>query len=411
MSQEIIVPRLGWSMEEGAFVGWLKPDGAVVRAGEPLFTIEGDKAAQEIESIDTGILRIAPNGPRPGDPVRVGDVLGLLVSIGAAAQAETPRPPAPQTPEPEKPNPPAVAAAVTVANAPATIPPTIAPTSPAPAEPPQPQRRAPAISPRALRIAAELGVDWIALTGSGRTGRIRERDVRAAGPKPRAVGSDTRRVIAQRMRTSLAKTAPVTLHTTADATHLVELRRHLKATLPPGSAIPSYLDMVVKATATALQRHPALNARWEDDTLVHLPVQHIGIAVDTEMGLLVPVLRDVDARAITELAVGSQALIERARARQLSAEELRGGTFTVTSLGAFGIEAFTPIINYPEIAILGVGRIQRQPVVVGDQIVARERVSLSLTFDHCALDGAPAARFLQTLVALLEHPLELTQTA
>jgi len=410
MSQEIIVPRLGWSMEEGAFVGWLKPDGAVVRAGEPLFTIEGDKAAQEIESIDTGILRIAPNGPRPGDPVRVGDVLGLLVSIGAAAQAETPRPPAPQTPEPEKPNPPAV----TVANAPATIPPTIAPASPAPAEPPPPpppQRRAPAISPRALRIAAELGVDWTALTGSGRTGRIRERDVRAAGPKPRAVGSDTRRVIAQRMRTSLAKTAPVTLHTTTDATHLVELRRHLKATLPPSSAIPSYLDMVVKATATALQRHPALNARWEDDTLVLLPVQHIGIAVDTEMGLLVPVLRDVDARAITELAVGSQALIERARARQLTAEELRGGTFTVTSLGAFGIEAFTPIINYPEVAILGVGRIQRQPVVVGDQIVARERVSLSLTFDHCALDGAPAARFLQTLVALLEHPLELTQTA
>jgi pyruvate dehydrogenase E2 component (dihydrolipoamide acetyltransferase) len=147
-----------------------------------------------------------------------------------------------------------------------------------------------------------------------------------------------------------------------------------------------------------------LNSHWEDDRIVSPDGIHIGIAVDTDAGLLVPVVRDVPRLSLKELSVRSRDLIDRARQRKLSASELQGGTFTVTSLGALGIDAFTPIINYPECSILGVGRIRRCPAVIDDQIVIREQVTLSLTFDHRITDGVPAARFLQTLSAVIENP-------
>jgi pyruvate dehydrogenase E2 component (dihydrolipoamide acetyltransferase) len=162
--------------------------------------------------------------------------------------------------------------------------------------------------------------------------------------------------------------------------------------------------MIVKLCATALQAHPPLNARWEEAGIVPLPGIHIGIAVDTEAGLMAPVIRDVPSLSLMQLAARAHELIERARNRKLMAAEMEGGTFTVSNLGEFGIDAFTPIINYPECAILGVGRIQRRPMVVGEQIVAREQVTLSLTFDHRLVDGAPAARFLETLRKSIENP-------
>jgi pyruvate dehydrogenase E2 component (dihydrolipoamide acetyltransferase) len=168
--------------------------------------------------------------------------------------------------------------------------------------------------------------------------------------------------------------------------------------------LPGYTDFVVKLTATALRDHPLLNARWSEDRVVIPDEPHIGIAVDTEEGLLVPVIRGAAGLGLGEIAARARDLIRRARDRQLRPEEMQGGTFTITNLGAFGVETFTPIINPPECAVLGIGRIQRQPVMAGDQVIARERMGLSLTFDHRIVDGAPAARFLQTLVRLIENP-------
>jgi pyruvate dehydrogenase E2 component (dihydrolipoamide acetyltransferase) len=255
-----------------------------------------------------------------------------------------------------------------------------------------------------LRVAAELGVDWSAIRGSGSTGRIRERDVRAAVGRPAvATLGGTRETIARRMLESVRSTAPVTLHTTARADGLVKLRQHWKTGAGGTDApLPSYTDMLVKLAAIALELHPTLNALWDTDNLVPSTSIQIGIAVDTDAGLLVPVIRNVPRLCLREVASRSKALIDRARARKLSSDEMQGGTFTVTSLGAFGIDAFTPIINYPQCAVLGVGRIQRQPVAEGDNVVLRDIISLSLTFDHRALDGAPAARFLQTLRRLIE---------
>src|SRR4029079_16952505 len=169
-----------------------------------------------------------------------------------------------------------------------------------------------------------------------------------------------------------------TLMTTIDATNLVKLRNQLKAS----EYAPSYTDLIVKLCAHALEKHPALNSRWENDRVVSPDGIHIGVAVDTEAGLVVPVVRDVPSLGLAQLSARTRDLIERARLGKLWLTEMQGGTFTVTSLGAFGVDAFTPIINYPECAALGVGRIQRCPVVVDEQVAIRDRMTLSLTFDH-----------------------------
>jgi pyruvate dehydrogenase E2 component (dihydrolipoamide acetyltransferase) len=367
MAIPIIVPRLGWSTEEGVFGGWLKPDGATVRAGEMLFALESDKARVDIECLDEGVLQIAPNAPNEGDVVAVGVVIGHLVRPGEDAPQVTATEPLPATPEP-------------------------------------------VASPRARRAAQELGIDWTTVKGSGKSGRVRERDVRAAAPTrtapaPGPTITPTRRTIAARMLESHRSTAPVTLTTTADATNLVNLRDQFKAATPTsGEPVPAYTDFLVKLTARALDRHPLLNTAWIDDRIVQPDGIHIGVAVDTEAGLLVPVLHDVPALGLKQIIARMSDLAKRARNHQLSPDEMQGGTFTISNLGAFGIDAFTPILLPPQCAVLGVGRIQRRPVVLGDDIVVREQMTLSLTFDHRIVDGAPAASFLQTLAALIENP-------
>ena len=339
MPTEITVPRLGWSMEEAIFAAWLKPSGEAIRAGDLLFSIESDKATQEIESLDAGQLHIPPHAPKPGDKVLVGQVLGYLLAEGESA------------PGPKE---------VTGGQCPVPGGQDSAhqPTSHGVAEPAaHANSELPVSTPRARRVARELVVDWTNVAGTGRGGRIREADVRAHKP---ASMSSTRRVIAERMVASRQKTVPVTLHTTADATALVLMRRNFTAAGGSGG-VPGYNDMLVKLTAAALQMHPILNSRWDGDNLMNSPDIHIGIAVDTETGLLVPVIRDVRKLSLQDVATRSRDLTERAHSGRLSGDELRGGTFTISSLGSFGIDAFTPIINYPECAILGVGRILRQP--------------------------------------------------
>jgi pyruvate dehydrogenase E2 component (dihydrolipoamide acetyltransferase) len=206
------------------------------------------------------------------------------------------------------------------------------------------------------------------------------------------------------MLESRRATAAVTLTTTADATNLVNLRGQFEAVARPGRERPGYTEIVVKVAAIALLDHPLLHARWEDDRLLIPDEPHIGIAVDTEEGLLVPVVRGAASLGLGEIVARARDLVRRARAGQLRPDEMQGGTFTVTNLGSLGVETFTPILNPPECAVLGMGRIGREPVLVGDQVVPRERMPLSLTFDHRIVDGAPAARFLRSLVRLIENP-------
>lgn len=390
MPVEITVPRLGWSMEEAIFSSWLKSAGETVRAGEMLFAIESDKATQEVESFDAGLLHIPADGPQPGDTVVVGQVIGYLLAEGEGPPGKESGIRRQESDVGEQ-EPAAGGRQSEVLLTPD-------------ARPLTPSDTTPVSTPRARRVAGELGIDWSRVPGTGRGGRIREADVRnAAVGKPSPALSATRRVIAERMTQSRRNTVPVTLHTTADASALVRLRNEFKSgPNSAGAPLPSFNDMLVKLAAAALQKHPALNVRWERDRLQTLPDINIGIAVDTEAGLLVPVIHEVTKLSLRDVAARSRALIERSRSKQLSPAELRGGTFTITSLGSFGIDAFTPVINYPECAILGVGRILRQPVAIGDAIALRDIITLSLTFDHCAFDGAPAARFLQTLVHLIE---------
>ena len=446
MAFAITIPRLGWSMEEGTFVRWLKKEGDVVQAGEALFELEGEKAAQDIEAVDAGILRIPAGAPQPGTIVPVGATIGFLVAAGEptpaiasvkatvalAAQDTTP---AVVTSEPEP-----VAALVTPVAAPSVRRlarekglklAALAGTGPAgkitaedvqrTSAQPQKTRVAAAshfeaasvASPRARRVARELGIDWRRLKGSGRDGRVRERDVRAAEAGPLSSSSSVvvpvssrRRTIAHRMITSRQQTAAVTLTTRIDATNLVGLRQQFKQAAN-GSPIPSFSDIIMKLVSLALLQHPLLAARVEGESWV-TPASaddfHIGFAVDTDGGLIVPVVKDVANLGLFELAKHTRELIDKSRSGSLSVSEMQGGVFTITSLGSFGIDAFTPIINLPESAILGLGRIRKEPVVIDDKIVAREQMTLSLTVDHRIIDGAPAARFLQTLSQVIENP-------
>jgi pyruvate dehydrogenase E2 component (dihydrolipoamide acetyltransferase) len=266
-------------------------------------------------------------------------------------------------------------------------------------------------------VAAELGVDPSGLTGSGRNGRIRERDVRAAvragGPASRAgpasggrliPHTNVRRTIAARLVAGVTQAAPVTLTAKVRAGNLVSLREQFKAATPPPEVVPGYTDLILTLTAGVLRQHPLLLAQWREDGLFVPDAVDIAIAVDTEAGLLVPVVRAADTLMLRQVAVRSRELVALARAGRLSAEQMRDATFTVSNLGGLGVDAFTPIIHLPQCAVLGVGRIVREPVVVEDRVVPGETMTLSLTFDHRVVDGAPAARFLDALRGRLEQP-------
>ncbi len=401
MAVEITIPRLGWNMDEGVFVAWLKQDGDEIKPGDMLFSLEGDKAVSEVESMDAGTLHFAPDAPKGGETVPVGHVVGYLLAKGE----ELPTKAVTTTPAPALPT-----------DRSDLSDPSENPATPAHAQA-QPQtataengRHRTKATPRARRVAAELGVAWEALTGTGAAGRIREADVRAAAaaqPVPSHEGtrillSPLRKAIAAQMSAAREQVVPVTLTTRVDATNLVNLREQFKAA--GDEPVPSYNDLIVKLAALALAAHPEVNSRWDGDAILRFPSAHIGIAVDTEAGLVVPVLREAGSLGLRAIASKSKELIDKARNRRLTPDEVRGGTFTVTNLGAYGIDAFTPIINVPESAILGVGAIRREPVAIGDRLEARHLMTLSLTFDHRVLDGAPAARFLAALRGYLENP-------
>ncbi len=286
-------------------------------------------------------------------------------------------------------------------------------------------------SPLARRLAEDAGIDLRHVTGTGPGARVTREDVEAAIRESSAAGAEpglteaaplgsveatkrvplsaVRRVVRDRMLEASRGTASVTLMADADAIELVALRTRL-VTVAQASAgklsPPTYNDLFVRLVGCALEKHPELNASLDGDTLVLHGEVHMGLAVDTPRGLLVPVIRDASRKGIWAIAADSARLVEGARAGSLAPDELRGSTFTITNLGSLDIRAFTPILNLPECAVLGIGKIERRAVVnESGEVVARQTVTLSLTFDHRAVDGAPAARFLQTVRRYVEEPL------
>ena len=272
-------------------------------------------------------------------------------------------------------------------------------------------------SPLARRLAKEFGLDLTSIAGSGPDGRIVRDDVLQASTEvpaqvfrtePAASEvvelSGIRQIIAERMTMSVQTNASVTLHTEVDATILVELRELFGEKLQEQGVKLTYTDLIVKIIANALREHPRLNATLTDEGIHMLGDINIGVAVALEDGLVVPVVRNADKIGLASISEQIKNLAEKARNNQLTPSELQGGTFTLTNLGNFGVDAFTPIINPPECAILGVGRIFKKPVVHNDAIAIRSMLTLSLTFDHRVVDGAPAAQFLQTVSQYIQNP-------
>ncbi len=439
MAIKIAMPRLGWTAEAGILKEWRLADGSRVEVGDVLFAVEGDKAVEEIEALDPGILHIPRDAPVPGQSVPIGTLLAYILQEDEtlSTTASVPDETASTAPQATKADHSEHSA------------------TPAQAPPDSPTRAA--ISPRARRLALNRGIDWQGLKGSGRTGRIVERDIVALArsqkssslsPVARRLALESgieieilqkafpgkrvsaemvsaflserqkdeearrvvpftpmRQAIAHRLSSGLSGSAPVTLNTEMDATELVRLRAQLKA--DEQDTVPSYNVLFLKVLAHALKEHAHMNAWTEENALVLVSSINIGIAVQTERGLLVPVVHNVDRKHLRDLQQEAAHLIDGAVSGSLPQSQLRDGTFTITNLGHWEVDAFTPILNFPQVAILGIGRIRPKPVVRDaekKEIVVCQSLVLSLTFDHRAVDGAPAASFLQRVKKLAEQP-------
>lgn len=388
MATAVTMPVLGLTMEEGLLNRWLKREGDRVQQGEPLLEVTGDKATSELEAPGSGVLRriLVPEGAT----VKVQTVLAYIAEPGEAL---------PDLQEPAA--------------------------EPAPAAQPEPAREL-KISPAARRVAREHGLteaQLITIQGTGPGGRIVEDDLHAfmaketvaraesapatgaAGSGPRtAPVTGMRRTIADRMSRSQRTAAAVTLGMDVNMTEAVNLRSQLLREWEPRSLRISYTDMIVKAATIALQQHPLLNSSFGEAGIVVHPEIHIGVAVALEDGLVVPVIRNADKKSLAQMGEAARELAERARTGRLSIDEMSGSTFTVTNLGMYGVGFFTPIINPPEAAILGIGKLGTKLVLRDGQVAEQPELVLSLTFDHRIVDGAPAAEFLARLKAILEQP-------
>ncbi|RMH10431.1 MAG: 2-oxo acid dehydrogenase subunit E2 [Armatimonadetes bacterium] len=414
MMYTIIMPKMGDAMEEGTLVRWLKQEGDSVREGEPIAEIATDKATIEIEAPGAGVLK----GIRvqEGAVVPVNTPLAYILQEGESLPSPTDGKPA------------QVGAAAAPAPAP-TLPAAAAPApAPTPAAPSDGETRILA-SPLARKIAAEHGVDLAQVKGTGPKGRIVERDVLAfiesqkaaapavaptsvATPTPGAAASEERVETLNRLRqitaqrtTEAHQTIPhFYLTMEIDMENALALRQQLNQM--DDAMRVSVNDLIVKACAVALEKHPVINARYHDGQLVHPNGIHIGVAVAAEQGLLVAVLKHCEGKSLRRIAQESQTLIQKARDGKLLPDEMTGNTFTVSNLGMFGIEQFTAIINPPASAILAVGATKRVPVVNDDgAITPRARMKVTLSCDHRVIDGAVGAQFLQTLKQVLENPL------
>lgn len=432
--------QLSPTMEEGKLIEWKVAEGDAVAQGDVVAEIETDKANMDVEALGGGVLRKIV--VQAGATVPVGALIGVIAepdesiddllaeaeAAGGDGPAEDPAEEPAATAVPPEPVAPEPVAPVAADSAGAT------------------PGRAGAVaggrikaSPVARRMAAESGIALAGLAGSGPGGRIVKADVEAAmaggapgvapvpgpapappsaaplspAPAPLSPGledrveeaSQMRKAIARRLGQSIGPVPHFFLTTEVDMGRALELRADLNARFADGKI--GVTDLLLKATAEALNRHPAVNASWEENAIRYHGAVHLGIAVALDEGLITPVLRDAGRKGLRQISVEARDLIARARARKLAPEEYQGGTFSVSNLGMFEIDQFTAIINPPEAGILAIGQTVEKPVAVDGQVVVRKRMRVTMSCDHRVIDGATGAAFLGAFKAMLENPLEM----
>jgi len=415
---EIIMPKMGDAMTEGKVVRWYKKAGDAVKKGEPILEIETDKVNLDLEAENDGTL--SDLSAKEGEMVPVGGRLALVLAAGESAPAAAPEPARRATDKKdsikhttgeygeamEMKGPRIDRAAAEPSAAPTAI------ATPAPGG----RRRS---SPLARKIAAEMGVSLDQISGSGPGGRIVASDIKSSkpssalrAPSPVATGEGKsipltamRRTIAKRLSESTGPIPHFYLTVDYDVTNLLATRVQLNEVL---GAKLSLNDFIVRAAALALRHHPNVNASWGDDAITQHGEIHIGIAVSTPEGLITPVVRNADQKSIADIGTEVRTLAEKAKNRKLQPNEYQGSTFTISNLGAWGIEEFTAIINPPNVAILAVGAAEARAVVTAErQIVIRDRMKITMSCDHRVVDGAAGAEYLKTLRQYVEQPVRL----
>ena len=437
MANQIVMPKMSDTMEEGVVVKWLKREGDRVASGDALAEIETDKAVLELEATTAGVLRkiLAQEDSK----VPVGQ---LLAVIGAEGEDISSLIGGSSSPPIQAPLPETITPSMSSAS-PLSRP---APSSESAARQEPITRERIDASPLARRMAEEAGIDIAQVPGTGPGGRVVKRDIeaflvrlRSQHPRPpaphvpptaqaveatpslqkapvpvQAAGGDhtehelsmMRKTIARRMALSKTTTPHFYITTEIDMEPAIALRQSLNE-LAAAEAKISFNDMILKAVANALRQSPRMNVSYANDKLrLHQRV-HLSMAVALDEGLMTPIIRDCDRKSLGEIAREAGELTERARARRLKPEEYTGGTFSVSNLGMYDVEDFGAIINPPEAAILAVGTIKQQPVVINGQLGIGHRMKVTLSGDHRAVDGATAAQFLKIVKRLLEHPLAL----
>ncbi len=392
----IKVPPLGESIVEATISRWLKSEGDAVAAGDTLVELETDKITVEVPALEAGVL--TKRHKSEGDVVNVGDALGEITA-GSGAAAATPAAPAPT---------------------PAPTPAFAAPAPPAPAV----SAAGVKVSPAAARLATEAGINPADVTGTGRGGVVSKPDVVAAiavpakaapAPAAAAVPSGTRETrekmttrrkrIAENLLLSQHQTAHLTTFNEIDMTAITALRERLKDRVEKEQGVKlSYMPFFVKAACLALEAYPAVNAQIDGDTIVYKHYVNMGIAVASDAGLVVPNVKDADAKSIVQIGKDIAAVAKRARDGKLSMDDLTGGSFTITNGGVFGSLLSTPIINYPQVGILGLHKTQDRPVAIDGKVEIRPMMYVALSYDHRMIDGQQAVLFLVRFKELMEDP-------
>lgn len=426
MPFEFKLPDIGEGIHEGEIVKWLVKEGDFVREDQPMVEVMTDKATVEIPAPRAG--KILKLHAKEGEVVKVGSVLVTIEEVGEA-KPEPKREPVTVSVAPQpRPEPEPVAAVATAAATAITAPP------PPPSPTAAPAQRVLA-TPATRKLARELGIDISQVQGTGPGGRVTDEDVRrfaaartappppAPAPKPTApafapsaAATDRReeriplRGIRKRIVEHMHKSKTTAAHFTyvdeVDMTELIQLREQMKPLAEQKGVKLTYLPFIVKASVAALKEMPMLNASLDETTgeIVLKKYYNIGIATATDDGLIVPVVKDADRKSLLEIAAEIERLAKAAREGKIALQDIQGGTFTITSLGALGGLFATPIINYPEVAILGIHEIKKRPVVKDNQIVIREIMYVSLSFDHRLIDGDVGARFCKKIISYLENP-------
>ena len=394
MATEIHLVKVGMTMHEGTVEEWYVGDGERVETGALLYRLETEKVNLDVDAESAGVVK---HLVAEGTTLEPGEVVGYIYADGEPIPDVLP-----------KPGPKDVAV-----HEESSVPAKPAPTAERPSG--KAGKRI-AASPVARKLAAERGIDLATVVGSGPRGRITKEDVEQAAPPAAHAPAPAanaiplrgmRKTIAERMFASLRDSAQLTMDMEVAMDDAVKLRQALVAEWEGDGVRVTYTDLVLVAVAKSLLRHPAMNAALVDDAIVRFDHAHVGVAVALDEGLIVPVVKDAHDKSLQEVARTSADLAARARQGALTVQDVEGGTFTVTSLGMFGVDGFTPILNPPQAGILGVGRIYDGVRWDGDTPQREARMRLSLTWDHRILDGAPAAEFLATVRSHLESPFRV----